>query len=76
MAVVRERVQVSSRKLGETPRDGAVTVVTGSLLWVRWSTGEESTVVPSMGSLAVAGSNRAVAPADGRQRVLLRRRAE
>jgi hypothetical protein len=32
-----------------------VTGVTGSLLRVRWSTGEESTVVPSMGSLAVVG---------------------
>ncbi len=55
MAVVGDRVQISSRKLGETPRDGVVTGVTGSLLRVRWSTGEESTVVPSMGSLAVVG---------------------
>ncbi|MGO9334622.1 MAG: DUF1918 domain-containing protein [Acidimicrobiales bacterium] len=53
MAVVGDRVQVSSRKVGEAPRDGVVTGVTGSLLRVRWSTGEESTVVPSMGSLAV-----------------------
>jgi hypothetical protein len=29
--------------------------VTGSLLRVRWATGEESTFVPSMGSLAVVG---------------------
>jgi len=55
MAVVGDRVQVSSRKVGEAPRDGVVTGVTGSLLRVRWSTGEESTVVPSMGSLAVVG---------------------
>jgi hypothetical protein len=55
MAVVGDRVQISSRKVGEAPRDGVVTGVTGSLLRVRWSTGEESTVVPSMGSLAIVG---------------------
>ncbi len=55
MAVVGDRVQISSRKVGEAPRDGVVTGATGSLLRVRWSTGEESTVVPSMGSLAVVG---------------------
>jgi hypothetical protein len=55
MAVVGDRVQISSRKVGEAPRDGVVTGVTGSLLRVRWSTGEESTVVPSMGSLALVG---------------------
>ena len=53
MAVVGDRVQVPSRKVGGAPRDGVVTGVTGSLLRVRWSTGEESTVAPSMGSLAV-----------------------
>jgi hypothetical protein len=53
MAVIGDRVQISSRKVGEAPRGGVVTGVTGSLLRVRWSTGEESTVVPSMGSLAV-----------------------
>ncbi len=55
MAVVGDRVQISSRKVGEASRDGVVTSVTGSLLRVRWSTREESTVVPSMGSLAVVG---------------------
>ncbi len=55
VTVVGDRVQISSRKVGEAPREGVVTGVTGSLLTVRWSTGEESTVVPSMGSLAVVG---------------------
>ena len=50
VAVVGDHVQVSSRKVGEAS-EGVVTGVTGSLLRVRWSTGEESTVVPSMGSL-------------------------
>jgi hypothetical protein len=58
MAVVGDRVQISSRKVGEALRDGVVTGVTGSLLRVQWSTGEESTVVPSMGSLAVVGKTR------------------
>ncbi len=55
MAVVGDRVQVPSRKVAEAPRDGVVTGVTGSLLRVRSSTEEESTVVPSLGSLAVVG---------------------
>jgi len=55
VATVGDRVQVPSRKSGEAPRDGVVTGVAGSLLSVRWSTGEESTVVPSMGSLVVVG---------------------
>ncbi len=55
MAVVGDRVQILSKKVGEAPRDGVVTGVTGSLLRVRWSTGEESTVVPSMGSLTIVG---------------------
>src|ERR1019366_4292992 len=68
MAVVGERVQISSRKVGEAPRDGVVTGVTGSLLRVRWSTGEESTVVPSMGSLAVVGKTRLQSGGDDRRR--------
>ena len=31
MAVIGDRVQISSRKVGEAPRDGVVTGVTGSL---------------------------------------------
>jgi hypothetical protein len=55
MAVVGDRVQIPSRKVDEAPREGVVTGVTGSLLGVRWSTGEESTAVPSMGSLTIVG---------------------
>ena len=42
-----------------------MTGATGSLLQVRWSTGEESTVVPSMGSLTVVGKQSG---GDGRRR--------
>jgi len=55
MAAIGDRVQVPSRKVGGAPRDGVVTGVTGVLLRVRWSTGEESTLAPSMGSLEVVG---------------------
>jgi type IV secretory pathway TrbL component len=65
MAVVGDRVQILSKKVGAAPRDGVVTGVTGSLLRVRWSTGEESTVVPSMGSLTVVGKQSG---GDGRRR--------
>src|ERR1035438_4843082 len=68
IAVVGGRVQVPSKKVGEAPRDGVVTGLTGSLLRVRWSTGEESTVVPSMGSLAVVGKTRLQSGGDDRRR--------
>jgi len=37
---------------------GVVTGVTGSLLRIRWSTGEESSVIPAAGALAVIGKAR------------------
>jgi Domain of unknown function (DUF1918) len=59
MAVVGDRVQVPSKRVGQAPRDGVVTGVSGSLLRVAWSGGEESTIFPSMGSLVVVGKVRA-----------------
>ena len=50
-----DRVQVPARKVGETPREGVVTEVAGTLLRVQWSTGEETTFLASMGSLMVTG---------------------
>jgi hypothetical protein len=58
MAVVGDRVQVPSKRVGQAPRDGVVTGVSGSLLRVSWSGGEESTIFPSMGSLVVVGKVR------------------
>jgi len=58
MAVVGDQVQVPARKVGEAARQGVVTGVVGSLLRVQWSSGEESTVVPSVGSLMVVGKAR------------------
>jgi len=58
MAHIGDRVQVASTKVGQAPRDGVVTGVIGSLLQVKWSTGEESTFAPQMGSLSVVGRAR------------------
>jgi len=55
MPDVGDRVRVDSTKVGEAPRDGVVTSVIGQLLRIKWSTGEESTMVPGSGSLTVVG---------------------
>lgn len=59
MAQVGDRVQVPSKKVGQQPREGTVTGVSGTLLRITWSTGEESTITPSVGSLVVVGRVRA-----------------
>ena len=58
MVAVGDRVQVPSKRVGQAPRDGVVTGVSGSLLRVTWSGGEESSIFPSMGSLVVVGKVR------------------
>jgi hypothetical protein len=58
MATVGDRVHVASRKLGQPPREGVVTGVSGTLLRIKWSTGEESTIVPGTGSVTVGGKAR------------------
>ena len=55
MPDVGDRVRVQSTKVGGASRDGVVTHVIGQLLHVRWSTGEESTIVPASGSMTVIG---------------------
>ncbi len=59
MAAVGDWVQVPSKRVGQAPRDGVVTGVSGGLLRVTWSSGEESTITPSMGSLVVVGKAKA-----------------
>ena len=60
MAVVGDRVQVPSKRVGQAPREGVVlgASASGLMLRVRWSSGEESTITPSMGSLVVVGRVR------------------
>ena len=59
MSDVGDRVRFHSRRVGETPREGVVTGVTGQLLTIRWSTGEESMMVPGPGSLTILGKEQA-----------------
>ena len=58
MPEVGDRVEVPSKRVGQAPRQGVVTAVSGALLRVAWTTGEESTVMPSMGSLVVVGRGK------------------
>lgn len=53
MVTVGDQIVVESEKVGAPPRRGEVTAVSGRLLSVRWEDGEQSTFVPSAGSLHV-----------------------
>ena len=55
MPQVGDRVSVHS-KAG--PRLGVVTASSGSMLRVRWETGDESSIVPGPGTLTVVGKAR------------------
>jgi len=58
MVKVGDRIRLSSTKGPD--RDGVVTAVTGSLLRVRWPSGEESTVAPAPGTLTVLAATETV----------------
>jgi hypothetical protein len=45
-------------KVDQPPREGVVTSVSGALLHIKWSTGEETTMITGPGSLAVIGKVR------------------
>ena len=51
MANVGDRIRLSSMK--GPGREGIVTAVTGPLVRVRWSSDEETTVIPAPGTLTV-----------------------
>jgi hypothetical protein len=53
VANVGDHVVVESQKVGTPPRRGEVTDVSGKVLTVRWETGEQSTFIPTAGSLRV-----------------------
>ena len=58
MVQVGDRIRLSSTRGPE--RDGVVTAVTGSLLRVRWPSGEETTVAPAPGTLTVLAATETV----------------
>jgi hypothetical protein len=51
MVEVGDRIRLSSMKGPD--REGLVTAVTGSLVRVRWPSGDETTVAPASGTLSV-----------------------
>ncbi|HEX2193330.1 MAG TPA: DUF1918 domain-containing protein [Acidimicrobiales bacterium] len=53
MPEVGDHVVVESEKVGTPPRRGQVTAVSGRVLTVHWESGEQSTFIPSAGSLRV-----------------------
>ena len=57
MVEVGDRIRLSSMK--GPGREGLVTAVTGSLLRVRWLSGEETMVAPAPGTLSVLAAGRA-----------------
>jgi hypothetical protein len=73
MVNVGDRIRLSSHKGPD--RDGVVTAVTGSMVRVRWPSGEETTVVPAPGTLTVLASPRDQAPAVRRERAAPKRAA-
>ena len=65
MVEVGDRIRLSSMK--GPGREGLVTAVTGSLVRVRWLSGEETMVAPAPGTLSVLAAGRAV-PQKGAQK--------
>src|SRR5438094_1979573 len=59
MPKVGDRVRLASRKVGQDPRAGVITGVRGQMISVRWSSGEESSIVPGPGTLTVVGRSTA-----------------
>jgi hypothetical protein len=58
VAAVGDEIRVLSGKGGQPSRDGVVTAVSGALLRVRWSTGEETSLIPGPGAVTVTGKAR------------------
>ncbi len=58
MVEVGDRIRLSSMKGPD--REGLVTAVTGSLVRVRWPSGDETTVAPAPGTLSVLAAGTAV----------------
>ncbi len=57
MIRVGDRIRLSSMK--GPHREGVVTAVAGSLVRVRWPSGEETTVIPAPGTLTVLAAGKA-----------------
>lgn len=60
MVKVGDRIRLSSARGPD--REGVVTVVTGSMIRVRWPAGQETTVIPAPGTLTVLAPSKKRAP--------------
>ena len=58
MVEVGDRIRLASMKGPD--REGLVTAVTGSLVRVRWPSGDETTVAPAPGTLSVLAAGKPV----------------
>jgi hypothetical protein len=58
MVEVGDEIELSTKKVGQAPRSGTVVAVHERLVTVRWPTGEQSTLVPSPGTLSVVRHRR------------------
>jgi hypothetical protein len=53
MVEVGDEIELATQKVGQAPRTGIVIAVRERLVTVRWPTGEQSTLVPSPGTVTV-----------------------
>jgi Domain of unknown function (DUF1918) len=67
MPSVGDNVRVMPSKSDQPPRDGVVTGVSGHLLRVKWSTGQETSFIPGPGAVIVLGRKRARAAAGAKK---------
>ena len=58
MPSVGDKVRVLPNKAGQPPREGVVTAVSGTMLRIKWSTGEETSLIPGPGAVTVLGRAR------------------
>jgi hypothetical protein len=52
---VGDRVEVEGERVGQAPRCGVVTALSGPLVTVRWDDGHQSAYAPAGGSMRVRG---------------------
>ena len=60
MVNVGDRIRLSSAKGPD--REGVVTLLTGSMVRVRWTAGQETMVIPAAGTLTVLAPSKKRAP--------------
>ena len=58
MPAVGDKVRVLPNRAGQPPREGVVTAVNGNMLRVKWSTDEETSLIPGPGAVTVLGRAR------------------